>query len=86
MDEEKPDREPLWENAMPYRVIVTLRNGTDVRDLGIFLGPTPKRGDVIELQCEGRPISARVTIAHPTSAKIAGTTAACIDDVSAEEI
>jgi hypothetical protein len=71
---------------MPYRVIVTLRNGRDVRDLGIFLGPTPKRGDVIELQCEGKPISAHVTIANRAPAKIAGTTAACIDDASVEEI
>jgi hypothetical protein len=71
---------------MPYRVIVTLRDGRDVRDLGIFLGPTPKLGDVIELQCEGRPISARATIAHSGPAKIARTTAACIDDVLAEQI
>jgi len=71
---------------MPYRVIVTLKSGSDVSDLGIFLGPTPKPGDVIELQCEGRPISARVTTVHTAPAKIAGIPAACIDDVSAGEI
>ena len=68
---------------MAYSVIVTLRGGRVVSKFDVFNAPTPKVGDTIDLEQEGRTMTARVTSVGRTPAR--RPTAQTIDMVSATE-
>ena len=74
------------ESAMPYRMIVTLRDGSELSDLSTSYKPTPKPGDILELAQDERIIRARVTYVRIRATKMPGSVVVPIDEVWAREI
>ena len=68
---------------MPYTLVLTLKGGRVVANFQIFNVPTPKRGDTIDLERDGRAIKARVTAIGRSPSREPGAQA--FDIVSAQE-
>ena len=68
---------------MPSTLVLTLNSGRVTSSLQIFNVPTPKRGDVIELEHEGRANKARVFAVGRSPAREPGSQA--VDIVNARE-
>ena len=54
-------RPPTKGAVMPYSVILMLKSGRVIGEFEVFNLPTPKVGDTIELEHEGRLLKSRVT-------------------------
>jgi hypothetical protein len=46
---------------MSYTIVLTMKSGNVTSSLQVFNVPTPKRGDVIDLEHQGRALKGRVT-------------------------
>ena len=60
---------------MPYNLVLSLKSGRVVASFQIFNVPTPKRGDTIGLEHEGRAIKARVVAVRKTHQREPGSPA-----------
>ncbi len=69
---------------MPYTIMLTLKSGRVTSSLQIFNVPTPKRGDTIELEHQGRVLKPRVTAIGRTREGAPGSQA--VDVVAAQEM
>lgn len=66
---------------MPYTLVLTLKSGRVTSSLQIFNVPTPKRGDMIDLEHEGRAIKALVVAVGRTRPREPGSQAVDIVNV-----